>query len=483
MNTRQIWQAALGEIQIQMPRANYDTWLKDTFIVSHEDGVFVVAAPSPFAREWLANRLAGLVKRTLTGILGRSVDVRFIVQPPAESQASGQPRITQSSVLQQAAQVSAAGSWRFISPPPDPVTGINPRYTFDNFIVGSSNRFAHAAAMAIAKGLTADYNPLFLYSGVGLGKTHLLHAIGNLAMKQDGVHALYVSSETFTNDLISSIREQKTANFRAKYRSIDLLLIDDIQFLAGKEGTQEEFFHTFNTLHQQGKQIIVSSDRPPRAILSMEDRLRSRLEWGLIADMQAPDIETRIAILLAKAESQRAPVPPEVMDFIARKTTSNIRELEGALTRVLAFAAMNSLPLTKDTADHALAHIISRPQKVRPAAVLQTVANYYNIPLATLTGKGRDKEIVVPRQIAMYLMREETDASLSLIGAEIGGRDHSTVLHGSVKIASAIEEDNALRQQIMELREQLHSPAKAPPNAPADAPASSMTAGAPIAGK
>ncbi len=456
MNTRQIWQAALGEIQLQMPRANYDTWLKDTFIVSHEDGVFVIAAPTPFAREWLANRLAGHVKRTLTGILGRSVDVRFVVQTPrqpagaiAPQPTADAPGVTQSSV-----------ALRFVSPPPDPQTNLNPRYTFDNFIVGSSNRFAHATALAIARGLTADYNPLFLYSGVGLGKTHLLHAIGNMTMKQDGLTALYVSSETFTNEFITSIREQRTAAFRAKYRSIDLLMIDDIQFLAGKEGSQEEFFHTFNTLHQSGKQIIVSSDRPPRAIMSMEDRLRSRLEWGLIADIQPPDLETRIAILSAKAESHHAYVTPDVLDVIARKTPSNIRELEGALNRVLAFAAMNSLSLTSETATHALANIVNHPQKVRPGAVLQAVAAFYNVPITSLTGKGRDKEIVLPRQVAMFLMRSETDASLSLIGAELGGRDHSTVLHGSDKIADEIEADNTLRQQVTDLREILHSPAK-----------------------
>jgi chromosomal replication initiator protein len=461
MNTRQIWQAALGEIQLQMPRANYDTWLKDTFIVSHEDGVFVIAAPTPFAREWLANRLAGQVKRTLTGILGRTVDVRFVVQAPANRQPTGDKAPAPWSSGAHAVTTALAGPLRFTSPSPDPVTNLNPRYTFDNFIVGNSNRFAHAAAMAIARGLTADYNPLFLYSGVGLGKTHLMHAIGNMAVKQDGIHALYVSSETFTNEMIMSIRDQQMANFRAKYRSIDLLLIDDIQFLAGKEGTQEEFFHTFNTLHQSGKQIVVSSDRPPRAILSMEDRLRSRLEWGLIADIQAPDLETRIAILAAKAESHNAPVPADLLDFVARKTPSNIRELEGALNRVLAFAAMNNLPLITETGTRALAHIMSTPEKLRPETVLQAVASYFNVPLASLTGKGRDKDVVVPRQVAMYLMREETSASLSLIGAEIGGRDHSTVMHGSEKIAQEIERDEALRKQVMELREQLHTPAKA----------------------
>jgi len=446
MNTRQIWQAALGEIQLQMPRANFDTWLKDTFITSHEDGVFVIAAPTPFAREWLANRLAGQVKRTLTGILGRSVDVRFVVQGAARPAAPN----AQSPATPPARTATAVP--RVVSPSANPESNLNPRYTFDNFIVGTNNRFAHAAALAIARGLTADYNPLFLYSGVGLGKTHLLHAIGNLALAHAGLKALYVSSETFTNELIMSIREQKTAAFRDKYRRIDLLMIDDIQFLAGKEGTQEEFFHTFNTLHQAGKQIVVSSDRPPRAIMNMEDRLRSRLEWGLIADIQPPDLETRIAILSAKAESHNAAPPADVLDFIARKTPSNIRELEGALTRVLAFAAMNSLSLSIDTAERALADLVSRPEKVRPQAVLQAVAAYYKLPLATITGKARDKDVVVPRQVAMYLMREETDCSLSTIGSELGGRDHSTVLHGSAKIAGEIEVDNTLRQQVMELR-------------------------------
>ena len=454
--------AALGEIQLQMPRANYNTWLKDTYIVSHEDGVFVIAVPTPFAREWLHNRLSALIKRTLTGILGRSADVRFIVQPPSSGGPLPPPVITQSSMIERSGYAPAVTSVRFVSPAPDAQTGINPRYTFENFIVGNSNRFAHAAALAIARGLTTDYNPLFLYSGVGLGKTHLLHAIGNLAVKQDGLHALYVSSESFTNDLIASIREQRTSTFRSKYRGIDLLLIDDIQFLAGKEGTQEEFFHTFNTLHQAGKQIIVSSDRPPRAIMSMEDRLRSRLEWGLIADIQPPDIETRIAILSSKAEAHNTVLAPDVLDFIARKTPSSIREMEGALTRVLAYAAMNSLPLTVETAGHALAHILTRPSKVRPDTVLQAVSAYYNVPQASLLGKGRDKEVVVPRQVAMFLMREETEASLSQIGAELGGRDHSTVLHGSEKIASAIEEDNTLRQQVMDLREALHTPSKVP---------------------
>ncbi len=446
-----------------MPRANFDTWLKDTFIVSHEDGVFVIAAPSTFAQEWLENRLAGLIKRTLTGILGRSVAVRFVVQSPATDRRPSPPLpiASRRSPAEMAAD-RLASVRDCVSAVADPSTCLNPRYTFDTFVVGGSNRFAHAAALAVARRLTTAYNPLFLYGGVGLGKTHLLHAIGNLAVEHGGIRSVYVSSETFTNDLITSIREQKTAAFRARYRSIDLLLIDDIQFLAGKEGTQEEFFHTFNTLHEAGKQIVVSSDRPPRAILSMEDRLRSRLEWGLIADIQPPDLETRMAILASKADSHAVTVPAEVSELIARKIPSNIRELEGALKRVLAFAALNNLPLTADTAVRALADILARPQKVTPDEVLQAVARYYRIPLANLTGKGRDKEVVVPRQVAMYLMREETEASLDIIGQALGGRDHSTVIHGCTKIASSLEEDNSLRQQVTSLRESLHSPAKVP---------------------
>jgi len=434
-----------------MPRANFDTWLRNTFVVSAEDGAFVIAAPTPFAKEWLEKRLAGLIAKTLMGILGRSVQVRFVVMAtpdalPLPLETSPQPSNTSPSLGQEGTAYS-----------PDPQTNLNPRYTFDNFIVGNSNRLAHAASLAVARRLTTDYNPLFLYGGVGLGKTHLLHAIGNLAI-QGHMTALYVSSETFTNDLITAIREQRTAEFRAKYRTADFLLVDDIQFLAGKEGTQEEFFHTFNTLHEAGKQIVVCADRPPKAIIAMEDRLRSRLEWGLIADIQPPDLETRLAILTAKAQSLRMALPPEVLDLIARKVPNNIRELEGALHRVAAFATLNQQPVTLDLAMTALADLLRRSDKLDPNAVLDAVARSFNVTVAALRGKDRDKDIVLPRQVAMYLLREETSLSLVQIGETLGGRDHSTVLHGCERIANAIEMDDRLRQRIITLREGLRTP-------------------------
>ncbi|MBI4757543.1 MAG: chromosomal replication initiator protein DnaA [Chloroflexi bacterium] len=450
MNARQIWQAALGELQLQMTRADYETWLKNTAIVSHEDGTFVVAVPSPFVKEWLDNRLAVSIKRTLVSILGYTVDVKFVVQPILKDSGQGGPSLRHNAPAPEKNPAVAVSADRVAE------SSLSPKYTFDNYIVGNSNRLAHAASLAVARRLTQDYNPLFLYGGVGLGKTHLLHAIGHLALQQD-LKVLYVSSETFTNDLINSIREQKTEAFRHKYRRIDFLLVDDIQFLAGKEGTQEEFFHTFNALHGANKQIVVSSDRPPKAILAMEDRLRSRFEWGLIADIQPPDLETRIAILRAKGESQGIPIPSEVIDYIANRVQSNIRELEGSLNRVVAYAALTNSPVTVQVAAMALNDTLVRPRKASPTKVVETVAAFYGLGVSALQGKKRDKEIVLPRQVAMYLLREETDASLVQIGEALGGRDHSTILHGCGKISASMSEDNGLRQEIMSLREKLYA--------------------------
>ncbi|MEW6231636.1 MAG: chromosomal replication initiator protein DnaA [Chloroflexota bacterium] len=450
MNARQIWQAALGELQLQMTRADYETWLKDTAIVSHEDSTFVVAAPSPFVKEWLDNRLAASIKRTLVGILGYTVDVRFVVQSVLKDSGQDRPSLRHNGPAREKSPAGTVPTVRVAESP------LSPKYTFENFIVGSSNRLAHAASLAVARRLTQDYNPLFLYGGVGLGKTHLLHAIGHLAWQQE-LTVLYVSSETFTNDLINSIREQKTEAFRHKYRRIDFLLVDDIQFLAGKEGTQEEFFHTFNALHGANKQIVVSSDRPPKAILAMEDRLRSRFEWGLIADIQPPDLETRIAILQAKGESQGLAIPSEVIDYIANRVQSNIRELEGSLNRVVAYAALANAPITVPMAAVALNDTLVSPRKASPMKVVEVVAAFYGLSVGALQGKKRDKEIVLPRQVAMYLLREETNASLVQIGEALGGRDHSTILHGCEKITSSMRGDNGLRQEIMALREKLYA--------------------------
>lgn len=472
MNGKQIWQAALGELQIQLSRPDYSTWLKDSSLISHEDGVFVIGVPTPFAKEWLENRLSLTIRRTLTRILGYSVEVRFVVHQKPPEPIRPAALVRQSAQPAQAAQPADEPAAARRAAPAAPAaangyaadSGLLNRYTFDAFVVGDSNRLAHAACLAVAQSPAQAYNPLFLYGGVGLGKTHLLHAIGNAA-RQKGQSVLYVSSEKFTNDMINAIREQRTEAFRGKYRSLDVLMVDDIQFLAGKEGTQEEFFHTFNTLHQAGKQIVVSSDRPPKAILAMEDRLRSRLEWGLIADIQAPDLETRVAILQAKAMSAAAPVPGDVLSFIAEHVQTNIRELEGSLNRVVAYAGFKRLPLSPEIAREALGDMVFNHQRATPAQVLAAVCRHYGTDEAALRGKQRDKEIVLPRQVAMYLLRTETGASLPQIGEALGGRDHSTILHGYSKIANEVNENNALRKDVMSIRDMLQ-PARAPTPVP-----------------
>ena len=345
----------------------------------------------------------------------------------------------------------AGGQSMFIPPP-----RLNARYTFATFIVGSANQLAHAASLAVAEAPGQAYNPLFLYGGVGLGKTHLLHAIGHVAVERN-MSVLYVSSETFTNEIVNAIRYRTTEEFRAKYRSADLLLVDDIQFIAGKDSTEEEFFHTFNSLYESNRQIVICSDRPPKAIVSLEERLRSRFEWGLIADIQPPTLETRVAILRAKADMMRRAVPDEVIEYLATRIHSNIRELEGSLNRLLAFSQLQGMPLTIDTAKAALASLATdgRQRRVSVADVLEAVAEHYRISPDDLRGKQRDKHIVVPRQVAMYLMRQETEASLMEIGQALGGRDHSTVLHGCEKINREVNEDSALRKEVLAIRQQL----------------------------
>jgi chromosomal replication initiator protein len=337
-----------------------------------------------------------------------------------------------------------------------PAPRLNARYTFATFIVGSANQLAHAASLAVAEAPGQAYNPLFLYGGVGLGKTHLLHAIGHVAVARN-MAVLYVSSETFTNDIVNAIRYRTTEEFRAKYRSADLLLVDDIQFIAGKDSTEEEFFHTFNSLYESNRQIVICSDRPPKAIVSLEERLRSRFEWGLIADIQPPDLETRVAILSAKADMMQRKVPDEVIQYLAGRIHSNIRELEGSLNRLLAFSQLQGMLLTIDTAKAALASLATdgRQRRVSVGDVLEAVAEHYRISPDDLRGKQRDKHIVVPRQVAMYLMRQETEASLMEIGQALGGRDHSTVLHGCEKINREINENSTLRKEILSIRQQL----------------------------
>jgi chromosomal replication initiator protein len=335
---------------------------------------------------------------------------------------------------------------------------LNPRYTFDNFVDGSNNRLAHAASLAVAENPAHSYNPLFLYGGVGLGKTHLLHAIGN-ACHERGLNVLYVSSEEFTNDMINSIRMHTTQAFRDKYRSADVLLVDDIQFIAGKESTQEEFFHTFNTLHGQDKQIIVSSDRPPKAMVTLEERLRSRFEWGLAADIQPPDLETRLAILRSKSERAGRTVPDEILETIARRVQSNIRELEGALNRIVAFADLSGSPLTPQLAEVALADLLPQRRDLTTEQVVALVADKFKVTVDQLIGRDRSRDIALPRQVAMYLLRREVNVSLPQIGVALGGRDHTTVMYAIDQIANKIETDSGLRRDVIDIKQQMYGQA------------------------
>ena len=447
MKAEQTWQAALGELQLQMTKATFDTWVKNTSLISCEDGTFVIAVQNGFAKDWLENRLLSIIKRTLVGIVGHAVEVKFIVK--TKEREGGEPAPLLDLPEQRNTQLVRATQ-------PQTEHHLNPKYRFENFIVGSSNRLPHAASLAVAENPAHAYNPLFIHGGVGLGKTHLLHAVGHHLLRE-GARVLYVSSEEFTNDLINSIRRSTTDAFREKYRTIDVLLIDDIQFIAGKESTQEEFFHTFNTLHSADKQIVISSDRPPKAILTLEERLRSRFEWGLLVDIQPPDLETRIAILQNKAELQRLSVPADVLELIAQRVQSNIRELEGALNRALAYAKLTGIAVTVDVVRNALQDISTPKCTKSPQEILVLVADFYGLQVEEISGPRRSKQLIKPRQIAMYLLREETNSSLPQIGNVLGGRDHTTVMYGCEKITNRIEEDDQTRREVIALRELLYN--------------------------
>jgi chromosomal replication initiator protein len=463
MDARQVWRAALGELQVSLSPANFETWLRDTQLVDVDEQRFRIAVPNGFAKDWLESRYRSLISQTLARIVGYSVQVEFVVGATPDAAAPADAAADQADAGEPAARNGTSAQVRL---EPGRVGGeggtsnINPRYTFSNFIVGSANRLAHAASLSVAERPGHAYNPLFLYGGVGLGKTHLMHAIGNqVAAKFPRKRVVYATSEKFTNEFITSIQQGKIDEFRARYRRIDLLLIDDIQFIADKERTQEEFFHTFNAIHEDGKQIVLSSDRPPKAILTLEERLRSRFEWGLIADLTAPDLETRIAILRAKAEEGAVPITSDVIEFIARKVVSNIRELEGALNRIVAYASMGAMPISIELAQAVLSNVLYNPKKrqVTPERIARAVSDYYSVPMDVLQGQKRDKAIVMPRQIAMFLMREETDVSLLRIGAELGGRDHSTVLHACDKITRESAVNDELRREIAAVRELIYA--------------------------
>jgi chromosomal replication initiator protein len=438
MKPQQAWQAALGRLQMEMPKTTYDTWLSQAEVISHEDDLFTIGVQNAYARDWVENRLAKTIATMLTGIMNSPQRVQFVVDQKCNEEET--ETLEDESVPAEAQALN---------------TNLNSRYGFTNFVVGASNRLAHAACMAVAERPAKAYNPLFIYGGVGLGKTHLLQAIGNSAL-QSGLRVLYITSEEFTNDLINSIRSQNTQSFRDRYRRIDVMLVDDIQFIAGKESTQEEFFHTFNALYGQDKQIVMTSDRPPKAMVTLEERLRSRFEWGLQVDIQPPDLETRMAILRSKAERAKRQIPNEIIETIARLIQSNIRELEGSLTRVMAFSDLSGQPLSPQLVNIALADLLPQRKEIEPHHVVDVVALAFGISGDQLLGRDRSRGVALPRQVAMYLLREETRSSLPQIGNVIGGRDHTTVMYACDKVADMIERDDRFRRQIIQIREQLY---------------------------
>lgn len=460
-----LWQSVLGELEVTVTRAHFSTWLRPTYIISNEDGHVVVGVPNIFNKQWMEKKYHGQIKTALAKLDGgiSSVEYKVVTKTPNQH-SSGDADARRPARKADTPKVEApAKRGEQISLPTAPAgrSNLNPRYTFETFVVGSSNDFAHAACQAVAKSPGTKYNPLFIYGGVGLGKTHLMQAVGNEILRRDRSKRIeYVTIESFTNEFINSISKKRNESFVEKYRNVDVLIIDDMQFLAGKEKTQDEFFHTFNALHQANKQIIISSDKPPKQLVMLEDRLISRFEMGITVDIQPPDLETRSAIIQSKAASMGIVLQLEVVDYIARHAQSNIRELEGTLTKVMADWEHNKAEPTLARIQHLLAaDVASRPKlkPVSPKLIIDKVAAYFDLQPADILGSKRDKEIVVPRQVTMYLMREELGLSFPKIAAAIGGRDHTTAMHSVTKIEKLVEIDDNLRSDIAAIRERVNS--------------------------
>jgi chromosomal replication initiator protein len=446
MTAENLWESIASRLKEALTETTYETWFGHAGPVSLIDGKLLVEVPNDFTRDWIQGHFYDFVSGAARESLGRDVVVSFSVADAPMAIPSA-PERRESGTRSRDAEVPDRE-------PPD--VELNPKYTFDLFVIGSSNRFAHAAALAVAEAPAQAYNPLFIYGGTGLGKTHLLQAIGHYVRQHSRRLTMrYVTSETFMNDFIDSLRDKRIEGFKRRYRNYDVLLIDDIQFFEGKERIQEEFFHTFNSLYEGGAQIIISSDRPPREIATLEERLRSRFEWGLLTDIQAPDLETRIAILRKKVNTERIAVTdPEVLTFIAGRVSSNIRELEGALTRVVAFSSLTDRPMTVDLAEHVLKDVYPQGDaapEVTISRIQETVSQRFGVTLDELVSPRRSQAVAYPRQVAMYLSRELTDSSLPKIGREFGGRDHTTVIHAKDKITRLIREDRSVYNLVQEL--------------------------------
>jgi chromosomal replication initiator protein len=440
--SQEIWDTALLALEPRYSKPAYEMFIKPMRVVAMDEREIVLSVQNLFARNWVEDKIKDHVSEVFTELLGASVAVRFVIAadaPTGPPQAADMPP-------PMAERVPLAEDMRH--------GNLNPRYTFAEFVVGNSNRFAHAASQAVAEAPARAYNPLFLYGGVGLGKTHLMHAIGHQVIAANpSANVVYVSSEKFTNEFIVAVQKNQTVEFRNKYRLVDVLLIDDIQFIEGKEGTQEEFFHTFNALHEAQKQLVISSDRPPKEIQTLESRLRSRFEWGLCTDIQAPDLETREAILRKKAESERIPVPDEVTSFIAKVIPSNIRELEGALIRVVAFASMSKSPITADLAAEVLKNVVATApaRRITIGLIKERVARAHGLTVKEMDHQRRDQRLAAPRQIAMYLATELTDCSLPQIARDFAKKDHTTVMYARDKVKNQMATDEAYRNKVRAL--------------------------------
>lgn len=447
---QEIWQAVLGNLELSLSKAKFTTWFKNTEILDYAKDKIIIGVPNTFTKEWLVNKYNQDILKALKIV---NPDIKRVEYQIAAG--SGQ-KIKQTAPGEPVVQVQdqkPAASTTVSS-------GLNPRYMFDNFVVGSNNALAQAAAQAIIKKPGKAYNPLFLYGGVGLGKTHLMQAIGNEFLRSGKMpRVFYVTTEKFTNEFIQSVRDGQANNFKNLYRNVDVLLIDDVQFLAGKEQTQEEFFHTFNALHQTNKQIVLSSDRLPKEIPAIEERLVSRFEWGMIADVQPPDFETRLAILRFKARERSYQVDPAVLEYIAQTVETNIRELEGSLNRLMVFCQLNSTAPTLEKVKDVLSSIIFSPKKrgVSPKKIMQVVADFYNVTIDDLIKQSRKKEYVTPRQIAMFIIRKELETSLPMIGEIFGGRDHTTVIHAVDKIQSWVKDKEGVKQEVALITDRIYT--------------------------
>jgi chromosomal replication initiator protein len=454
MSYEQLWRNVLNDIELQVSRANFITWFKNTNILSKENGTVTVVVPNGFTKEWLENKYHKVIFRSLRNISTDIKEVKYTIGPMNPAPDAVRVEVKKKRVSSRPAVLEE----RFEIFEVNKETNLNPKYTFGSFVVGSFNELAHAAALMVSKSPGRTYNPLFIYGGVGLGKTHLIQSVGNEIFSRGLGKVKYVTSEKFTTEIISAIANHSIEKVKETYRNVDVLIIDDIQFLAGKEKTQEEFFHTFNSLYEQNKQIILSSDRPPKAIPTLEERLRSRFEGGMIADISYPDFETRVAILKAKSSQYEVALPEDVFEYMANNIQRNIRELEGALNRVIAHCKLNNSSPSLDQVKKVLNSIINSPKRTLSAKqVIQIVASFYDVSEKDLLNKNRRQEIVKPRQIAMYLLREELKGSYPFIGQKLGGRDHTTAIHACEKIGRCLKSDDLLTEEVNTIRQQLYN--------------------------